>query len=636
MPEKTPEKIAVGIDLGTTYSTISYIDEHGKPVCIENSIGQILTPSAVCLEATGIVVGSDAVKSSAFSPDKYFECFKREMGENKRFLCNGVETPPEVLSALVLEKLKADAEKRIGPFKDAVITVPAYFDENRRQATVVAAELAGINVLEIINEPTAAAVAFGVNQGPDCNKTILVYDLGGGTFDVSILKIENGNFTTIATDGDVQLGGKDFDERLINFLAEEFEKEHGVDPRQNSSDLSQLWCDAEETKRSLSEREEVPHVMFFSGHRHRVNVTRQKFNDLTADLVRRTGTTAEMLLREIGMTWDGIDDLLVVGGSSRIPAVREMLTSISGKEPNYSMNPDQVVGHGAALLCHSLTNAKGDDQFSLVDVNSRSLGVIGIDPQTKEKFNHIVIPKNTPLPFNATEIFVTGKIDQASVAIPVVEGESRRPEECVQIGKCSVRDLPRGLPVGTKIQVHFAYDSSGRLEVSARIPVARQSAATVIDRKTDRERQSLGAWKDRLTGKPVSQKNEPTSSDNLTRLDALFQEIASTSSSGDPKIEKRISQLRKDLEAKRKKHQEAQQKQANSPNRAEAVQYSSILSKLSKGIASIEAEIKFTEIECGRQIVLAGKEGFGEAAQAEEARELMAKLKALSPNASKK
>ena len=391
MTQKTPEKIAVGIDLGTTYSTISYIDEHGKPICIENSIGQILTPSAVCLEATGIVVGSDAVKSSAFSPDKYFECFKREMGENKRFLCNGVETPPEVLSALVLEKLKADAEKRIGPFKDAVITVPAYFDENRRQATVVAAELAGINVLEIINEPTAAAVAFGVNQGPDCNKTILVYDLGGGTFDVSILKIENGNFTTIATDGDVQLGGKDFDERLINFLAEEFEKEHGVDPRQNSSDLSQLWCDAEETKRSLSEREEVPHVMFFSGHRHRVNVTRQKFNDLTADLVRRTGTTAEMLLREIGMTWDGIDDLLVVGGSSRIPAVREMLASISGKEPNYSMNPDQVVGHGAALLCHSLTNAKGDDQFSLVDVNSRSLGVIGIDPQTKEKFNHIAV-----------------------------------------------------------------------------------------------------------------------------------------------------------------------------------------------------------------------------------------------------
>ncbi len=631
-----PDKTAVGIDLGTTYSTISYIDDHGKPVCIENSIGQILTPSAVCLEATGIVVGGDAVKSSAFSPDKYFECFKREMGENKKFLCNGVETPPEVFSALVLEKLKADAEKRIGPFRDAVITVPAYFDENRRQATVAAAELAGINVLEIINEPTAAAVAFGVNQGPGCNKTVLVYDLGGGTFDVSILKIEDGNFTTVATDGDVQLGGKDFDERLINFLAEEFEKEHGVDPREDSSDLSQLWCDAEETKRSLSEREEVPHVMFFSGKRHRVNVTREKFNDLTADLVRRSCSTAELLLRGASMSWESIDDLLIVGGSSRIPAVREMLTTMSGKEPNYSMNPDQVVGHGAALLCHSLTNAKEDERFNLVDVNSRSLGVIGMEPKTKQKFNHIVIPKNTPLPFNAIKNFVTGKVGQASVAIPVVEGESRRPEECVQIGKCSVRDLPKGLPVGTKITVSFSYDSSGRLAVSARIPATRQSASTVIDRKNTAEKQSLSQWKDRLMGKQVSKKNPPSSSDKLSRLDALFREIASTSSSGDPKIEKRINQLDKDLEAKQKKHQEAEQKQVTSPSRAEAVQYSSVLSKLSKGIASIEAEIKYAEIECGRQIVLAGKEGFGEAAQAEEARELMAELKALSPGAAKK
>lgn len=625
MTEENPKKIAVGIDLGTTYSTISYIDDSGKPVSIENSSGNILTPSAVCVEPTGIVVGSDAVKSSAFYPEKYVECFKREMGEEKTFLCNGVKTPPEVLSALVLEKLKADAESRVGPFRDAVITVPAYFDENRRQATVAAAEMAGINVLEIINEPTAAAVAFGYSQGLSCDKTVLVYDLGGGTFDVSILKIKDGSFTTVATDGDVRLGGKDFDERLIGFLAEEFEKEHDVDPRLHSADLAQLWLDTEETKRSLSERDQVPHVMFFEGRRHRVDVTREKFNELTADLVRRTCSTAEMLLRECNMIWADVDELLVVGGSSRMPAVREMLTTASGKEPNYSMNPDQVIGHGAALLCQAMLNTTDDDQFSLVDVNSRSLGVIGIDPQTKQKYNHIVIPKNTSLPFNATMNFVTGKLGQSSVLFPVVEGESRRPEECVQIGKCSVRDLPKDLPKGTQIRVHFSYDSGGRLAVSARIPTTRQSASTMIDRENVGEGHSLSRWKERLLGKPET--GSKSEAEGLSRLDSLFREIASSSSSGDPKIEKRISELGKQLKVKQQQQMEAQQKQVNAATRAEAVQFSGLLSRLSKGIASINAEIKFAEIECGRQIVIAGKEGFGEAAQAEEARELMAKLK---------
>ena len=623
--QKTAKKISVGIDLGTTYSTITYIDESGKPVSIENASGQILTPSAVCVEKHGIVVGADAVKSSVFAPESYFECFKREMGEAKKFSCKGVEIPPEVLSALVLEKLKTDAEQRIGPFQNAVVTVPAYFDENRRQATVVAAELAGINVLEIINEPTAAAIAYGVSQGAGCDKTVLVYDLGGGTFDVSILRIKGSNFSTIATDGDVQLGGKDFDERLVDFLAEEFEKEHGIDPRQNSADMWQLWCDAEETKRSLSEREEVPHVMSFSGVRHRVNVTREKFNDLTADLVRRSCSTVEILLRDAGMIWADVDELLVVGGSSRIPAIREVLTTLFGRQPNYSLNPDQVIGHGAALLCHSLADRKGNEEFSLVDVNSRSLGVIGIDPKTKQKFNHIVIPKNTPLPFNATKNFVTGRVGQASVLVPVVEGESRRPEECVQLGKCTVRDLPSDLPKGTVIKVHFSYDSGGRLAVSARIPASRQSASTVIDRKTDGDDQTLRQWKQSLTGKKKT--TAPNRAEKLARLDVLFREIASTSSSGDARIEKRLAQLRKELEEKRKKQGEAQTQQAGAGSRAEAVQYSSILSRLSKGIASIETEIKFTEIESGRQIVASGKEGFGEAAQAEEARELLAQLK---------
>ena len=325
------------------------------------------------------------------------------------------------------------------------------------------------------------------------------------------------------------------------------------------------------------------------------------------------------------MIWADVDELLVVGGSSRMPAVREMLTTTSGKEPNYSMNPDQVIGHGAALLCQAMLNNTDDDQFSLVDVNSRSLGVIGIDPQTKQKYNHIVIPKNTSLPFNATMNFVTGKLGQSSVLFPVVEGESRRPEECVQIGKCSVRDLPKDLPKGTQIRVHFSYDSGGRLAVSARIPTTRQSASTMIDRENVGEGHSLSRWKERLLGKPET--GSKSEAEGLSRLDSLFRDIASSSSSGDPKIEKRISELGKQLKVKQQQQMEAQQKQVNAATRAEAVQFSGLLSRLSKGIASIKAEIKFAEIECGRQIVIAGKEGFGEAAQAEEARELMAKLK---------
>ena len=620
-------KIAVGIDLGTTYSTASYINDLGRPVCVENGNGEVLTPSVVCIDSNSIVLGRDAIKASAFSPDSYFECFKREMGGDKSFSFQGLEVPPEVLSGLILDRLKTDVEKRIGSFRNAVITVPAYFDESRRQATVVAAELAGIDVLQIINEPTAAAVAYGFDLKSGDSKVVLVYDLGGGTFDVSILKIENGDFQTIATDGDVRLGGKDFDERLVDYLAEEFKKEHGFDPRQNNADLAQLWLDAEDTKRSLSEREVVPHVMYFQGLRHRIEISREKFDELTADLVGRSRTTVEMLMREANVGWNEIDELLLVGGSTRIPAVRQMLTAASGKSPNLSLNPDQVVSHGAAILCDSLMNKNVSKKLSLFNVSSHSLGVIGIHPKTFQKSNSIVIPRNTSLPFNATKRLITGKESQRSASIPVVEGESMRPEECMQIGECALRDLPLGLPKGTIINVHFSYDSGGRLAVSARIPKTRQSTAIVIERGRKLASGDLADWKQKLTGEAST--GDSGHSSKLQRLDQLLMTIgreASTSNAADPVAAKRIATLHDDLRQKKKELTKLQNQQSLAESRSEAVQLSGKLARLSDEITSLELEANFAEIDMGRAFVQSSSEASRSSKPAQEARTLIAEL----------
>ena len=267
---------AVGIDLGTTYCTVAIVDDAGNPITIENSIGELLTPSAICFDENEIVIGKEAVKASAFLPQQYFECFKRDIGEGKSFEVHGNRIPLEVLSALLLEKLKQDTEERIGPFRDAVITVPAYFDESRRQATGRAAKLAGLRAISIINEPTAAALAFQ-NQNKTGNQTVLVYDLGGGTFDVSLLRFDGQEYRTLATDGDVKLGGKDFDQRLVDHFANEFVEVHRMDPRETEEDRAQIRLDIEDIKRSLSERDKATYPMAFSGLRHRASITRNAF-----------------------------------------------------------------------------------------------------------------------------------------------------------------------------------------------------------------------------------------------------------------------------------------------------------------------------------------------------------------------
>ena len=504
MPNDQPP---VGIDLGTTYSVVAYLDASGRPTTVVNRSGDLLTPSAVAFEDGEVIVGKEAVKSGPIFPDAFADCFKRDMGRfSFRRPILGSEVPPEVLNGFLLQRLKEDAERRLGPVRQVVVTVPAFFDETRRKATQDAGRLAGLEVLDIINEPTAAAVAFGYHHalvsGKRPKERVLVYDLGGGTFDVSILEVDDDEFRTLATDGDVQLGGKDFDERLVDFLAERFLAEHGVDPRSDAGNALQLWFDAQEAKHTLSERHQVPLVLFHAGVRMRQELTRSQFEDLTRDLLDRTESTATLVLKQASLQWPDIDRVLLVGGATRMPMVGEMLRKLTGKEPDRSQSPDEVVAHGATLFAGMLTAKPGGPSgpMRLVNVNSHSLGVVGVNARTGERVNVVLIPKNTPIPCRKVKRFRTARDDQASVEVAVVEGESARPEHCIALGKCVIRDLPPNLAKGSPVEVEYTYAANGRISVLARVPSVRQSATVEIRRDYSRDLGDLATWRKRLRG----------------------------------------------------------------------------------------------------------------------------------------
>jgi molecular chaperone DnaK len=511
LPGDTEQRVPIGIDLGTTYSVVAYLDATGRPTTVLNGTGDLLTPSALFFDDDGVVVGKEAVKNCVFAPDSYVECFKRDMGsEYGRRSIRGVKVPPEILSAFVLERLKQDAERRLGPISQAVITVPAFFDETRRKATQDAGRLVNLEVLDIINEPTAAAVAYGYMHGrfsdgathADSKPTrILVYDLGGGTFDVTILELAGTQFRTLATDGDVLLGGKDFDERLVNYIAEQFVAAQGIDPRSDPQDAAQLWIDAQEAKHTLTERSKATVVCIHAGVRMRIEVTRERFEDLTRDLVERTETTTALVVKQAGLTWPQIDRVLLVGGSGRMPMIGQMLRKVTGKELDCSLSLDEVVAHGAALYASMLggnTTVPPERRCKLVNVNSHSLGVVGTHARTQQKINAILIPKNTPLPCRASRTFWTAHANQQAVQVVVVEGESWRPEACITLGECVVRDLPPGLPQSTAVEVEYAYSADGRISVSARVPSIRYSQHVEIQRNAGRDLSNLDAWRARL------------------------------------------------------------------------------------------------------------------------------------------
>ena len=507
--EETTTGVAVGIDLGTTYSLIAHLDAQGRPCCIPNVHGELLTPSVVLFEDGGTIVGKEAVLASAAEPDRVAECAKRDMGTKAyRKQINGEFLPPEVISSLVLRSLKADAERKLGgPVSRAVITVPAYFEETRRRATMDAGRLAGLEVLDIINEPTAAAVAYGYHLGfldrsgklaGDKPLRVLVFDLGGGTFDVTIVEIGGTDFKALATDGDVQLGGKDWDEQLMNLVADRFREQAREDLRDNPFTRQELWLAAELAKRTLTERKKAPLHINHLGNRLKVEVTRDEFEAVTAGLLERTRMTTEIVVRQAGLGWGDIDRVLLVGGSTRMPMVRQMLRELTGKEPETSLNPDEAVAHGAALYAELLAprpeECEQPANFTLTDVNSHSLGILGSHAETGRKFNKVLIPKNSPLPHTVSKVFKTFKPNQRSVQIKVLEGESDRPEVCTVIGTCAIRDLPPDLPAGWPVRVSYSYAANGRLHVSAHLQGHSAGVNADFERENRLPDEDLDMW----------------------------------------------------------------------------------------------------------------------------------------------
>jgi molecular chaperone DnaK len=512
--------VAVGIDLGTTYSVVAHLDLHGRPVSIPNAAGDLLTPSVVLFDEAGPVVGKEAVQAAALEADKVVSCVKREMGAKAYHRpINGESLPPEVISSLILRSLKADAERKLGPVPQAVITVPAYFDEPRRRATMDAGKLAGLEVLDILNEPTAAALAFGYQLGfldrsgqrpADRPLRVLVFDLGGGTFDVTIVEIRGNQFRALATDGDACLGGKDWDEQLIALAAERFMAAGGADPREDPASLQELWTAAEVAKKTLSERPRATLYVNHRGKRLKLEVTREQFEEATAPLLGRTRTTTEIVVRQAGLTWAAIDKILLVGGSTRMPAVPRMIESLSGKPADRSVSADEAVAHGAALYADLLLQSRVAETpsgatsgsrpdarragFSITNVNSHSLGIVGVDNQTGLKRNLILIPKNTPLPHTVTGVFKTHRPGQPSVAIRIVEGESERPEMCSQVGMCTINGLPSNLPAGWPVQVSYAYEANGRLQVTAQLKGQKTSVTTEFVRDNSLADDDLRTW----------------------------------------------------------------------------------------------------------------------------------------------
>ena len=453
----TPTIPAIGIDLGTTFSVLAKLDESGQPVTVCNAEGDRSTPSMVLFEEReSVVVGKEAMKAFAAEAGRVAECSKRDMGRRVYHKpISGKHYPPEVIGAFILNKMRTDAIAQIGPFTQAVITVPAYFDEVRRKATQDAGYMAGLDVMDIINEPTAAAVAFGVRHGfvkPDEDghkaHTVLVYDLGGGTFDVTVMEIRGANYTTLATDGDVQLGGYDWDQRMVDLVAERFIRTHSVNPREDPVTAGKLWRECEDAKRTLSGRVKASVPCEYRGFSERVEITRQELEEASQDLLDRTRFTMSQTLKAAGLDWDRLDRILLTGGSTRMPMVRAMVKQVSGKEPDTSVAADEAVAHGAALrAAQILARSRGErPTFKIKNVNSHSLGVVGVDPQTGRKRNGILIPRNTPIPVTAKRSFRTQKINQRSILVQIVEGENASPEDCTQIGRCSIRKLPSNLP----------------------------------------------------------------------------------------------------------------------------------------------------------------------------------------------
>ena len=456
----------IGIDLGTTNSCVAVM-EGGEPVVITNSEGARTTPSVVSFQANGErLVGQIAKRQAITNPEHTIISIKREMGtDHKTHIDDKVYSPQEI-SAMILQKIKADAEAYLGePVTQAVITVPAYFNDAERQATKDAGRIAGLEVLRIINEPTAASLAYGLDKTEHSEK-IFVYDLGGGTFDVSILELGDGVFEVLSTNGDTHLGGDDFDQKIIDYIANDFKSQYGIDLRNDKSAVQRLKEAAEKAKIELSSSMQTNINLPFitadaTGPKHiDMNLTRAKFNELTHDLVQRSIEPMKKALSDAGLSISQIDKVILVGGSTRIPAVQEAVKNFTGKEPSKGVNPDECVAMGAAIQAGVLTGEVKD--VLLLDVTPLTLGI-----ETLGGVATPLIERNTTIPAKKSQVFSTAADGQTSVEIHVVQGERQMAADNKTLGRFTLSGIapaPRGIP---QIEVTFDIDANGIVKVSA-------------------------------------------------------------------------------------------------------------------------------------------------------------------------
>lgn len=478
---------AVGIDLGTTFSAIAHIDAYGKPQIIPNAESERITPSVILFDGSNAIVGTLAKQNSVAEPEKIVDFVKREMGKSKVAFSrefNGRTFSAEELSALILKKLKIDAEKYLGEaVSDAVITVPAYFNDAERLATIHAGQLSGFNVLQIINEPTAASLAYGLDK-LDENQTVFVFDLGGGTFDVTIMRIENHHIQMIATNGDHRLGGKDWDDIIVNLVADEFDRVHGENPLLDLQSYQDLQSRALAAKIQLSSRQRTTLVHSYNGKSVKIELTRQDFENLSGHLIEKCKSICEIVMQEAKMNWGGIDKVLLVGGMTRMPMVREMIAALSNAPVADEVSPDEAVALGAAIQAILLVLGEEDtsgehtlpaetrQQFSNRDgslikvsnITSHTLGVVLWDDNKMEEYVFPMIDKMTPIPCELKNAFGTATANMKSVVVRVVEGESTLPSECTPLGTAAF-ELPPYLPKGSPVELTYRYNASQILEV---------------------------------------------------------------------------------------------------------------------------------------------------------------------------
>ena len=498
---------AVGIDLGTTNSVIAVM-EGGRPEVIVNAEGNRTTPSVVAYKGDERLVGQIARRQAALNPQATLFEVKRFIGRrwdevkdeaarspftvkegpgsSVRIEVEGKDLAPEQVSAEVLRKLVSDASAKLGQkITDAVITVPAYFDNSQREATKQAGEIAGLNVLRVINEPTAAALAYGLERKGD--ETILVFDLGGGTFDVTILELGDGVFEVKATAGDTALGGADFDQRIVDWLAEEFQKEHNFDLRKDKQALQRLIEAAEKAKIELSNASEtsisLPFITFDPETRTPLHLertlSRAKFEELTADLLRRVRQPVEQALRDAGVNASQLNEVILVGGSTRIPAVKRIVKEITGKEPNESVNPDEAVALGAAIQAGIIQGDSNLGDIVLVDVTPLTLGV-----EVKGGMIAPMITRNTAVPAKKTEIYTTAENNQPGVEINVLQGERPMAADNKSLGRFKLEGIPPMRAGQAQIEVTFDIDANGILNVTAKEKTTGKESSITIENTT--------------------------------------------------------------------------------------------------------------------------------------------------------